>query len=99
MGTACYYVYILASGLGGTLYVGVTSDLIGRVYQHKTGAVEGFTKKYGVDRLVYFELSESIEAAIQREKQIKHWNRAWKVGLIEKQNPSWVDLYDQLARP
>ena len=99
MGTASYYVYILANGLGGTLYVGVTSDLIGRVYRHKLGEVEGFTKRYGIGRLVYFELSESIEAAIQREKQIKHWNRAWKVGLIEKQNPSWVDLYDQLARP
>ena len=98
MGTASYYVYILASGLGGTLYVGVTNGLIGRVYQHKIGAVEGFTKKYRVDRLVYFEEFESIEAAIQREKQLKTWNRAWKVELIERLNPNWADLYDNIAR-
>ena len=98
MGTASYYVYILASGLGGTLYVGVTNSLIGRVYQHKIGAVEGFTKKYKVDRLVYFEVFASIEAAIKREKQLKSWNRAWKVSLIERENPNWTDLYDQLAR-
>lgn len=98
MGTASYYVYILASRLGGTLYIGVTNNLLGRVYQHKTGTVEGFTKRYKVDRLVYFELVENIEAVIRREKQMKRWNRAWKVELIERQNPSWVDLYDQLAR-
>jgi putative endonuclease len=98
MGTISYYVYILANCLGGTLYIGVTSNLVGRVYQHKAGAVKGFTKKYSVDRLVYFEESESIEAAILREKQMKKWNRAWKVALIEKQNPNWTDLYEQLAR-
>ncbi len=93
-----YYVYILASGLGGTLYVGVTGNLIGRVYQHKAGAVEGFTKKYKVNRLTYFEIFEDIEAAIKREKRLKRWNRAWKVELIERQNPNWVDLYDQIAK-
>ena len=98
MGTALYHVYILASCLGGTLYIGVSSDLAGRVYQHKAGAVEGFTKKYGVDRLVYFEVSESIEAAILREKQMKKWKRAWKVELSERLNPNWADLYDNIAR-
>ncbi len=97
MGTASYYVYILASGLGGTLYVGVTSDLMGRVYQHKIGAVAGFTKKYRIDRLVYFEESNCIEAAIRREKQMKKWNRAWKIELIERQNLNWVDLYPSIA--
>jgi putative endonuclease len=93
------YVYSLASGVGGTLYVGVTSDLIARIHQHKTGSVEGFTSKYKVDRLVYFELHSEIAAAIQREKQIKRWYRKWKIELIEKHNPQWIDLYLQIATP
>ncbi|MGO9173914.1 MAG: GIY-YIG nuclease family protein [Rhodomicrobium sp.] len=93
-----YYVYFLASKLGGTLYVGVTNDLVRRVYEHKEGNVEGFTKKYGVTQLVYFEAHTDIEAAIQREKQIKRWNRAWKVRLIEEKNPNWDDLYNSICR-
>jgi putative endonuclease len=90
------YVYILASGLGGTLYIGVTSHLPKRVFEHKSGAVGGFTKEYKVARLVYYEVYESIEAAIQREKQMKKWNRKWKIELIEKGNPNWDDLYPGL---
>lgn len=91
-------MYILASRLGGTLYIEVTSDLVGRVHQHKMGAVVGFTKHYEVDRLVSFEECDSIEAAILREKQMKKWKRAWKVELIERLNPNWTDLYDTIAR-
>ena len=91
------YVYILASGLGGTIYVGVTNNLIARVGQHRAGTVEGFTKKYKVDRLVYFEAFDRIEAAILREKQMKKWSRAWKVKRIEEQNPNWDDLFPQIA--
>lgn len=83
-----YAVYLLASRPRGTLYVGVTSDLVRRVWEHKQGLVEGFTKKYQVKSLVWFEQTESIEAAIAREKQIKKWNRAWKISLIEKTNPA-----------
>jgi putative endonuclease len=93
-----YYVYFLASKLGGTLYVGVTNDLVRRVYEHKEGCVEGFTKKYGVTRLVYFEAHSDIEVAILREKQIKKWNRAWKVRLIEEKNPNWDDLYNLICK-
>jgi len=93
-----FYVYFLASKLGGTLYVGVTNDLVRRVYEHKEGSVEGFTKKYGVTRLVYFEAHSDVEAAILREKQIKKWNRAWKVRLIEEKNPNWDDLYNLICR-
>jgi putative endonuclease len=78
------------------LYIGVTSDLIRRIHEHRTGVVEGFTKKYGVHRLVYFEDTDSVEAAITREKQLKKWNRAWKIELIEKTNPDWSDLYETL---
>jgi putative endonuclease len=92
------YVYILASKPRGTLYVGVTSNLAQRVYQHKTGAVEGFTKKYAVHRLVYFEVFDDIENAIKREKHIKKWNRPWKVGLIEEKNLYWEDLYELICR-
>ena len=86
-------VYILANKRNGTLYVGVTSNLPKRIWEHKNKVVEGFTKKYGVDKLVWFELHESIESAIPREKAIKKWNRHWKLELIEKTNPEWIDLY------
>ena len=85
-------VYILASGYNGTLYVGVTSNLLGRIIQHREGTFDGFTKKYGVKRLVYFETGESMEGAIAREKTIKKWRREWKRNLIERQNPEWNDL-------
>jgi putative endonuclease len=91
-----YYLYILASGKNGTLYVGVTSDLRKRIYEHKNDLVEGFTKKYAVHDLVYLEATESVKSAIAREKQIKKWNRAWKIRLIEKKNPGWNDLYSEL---
>ena len=97
MPKAFAYVYILANRKDGTLYVGVTSALIQRVHQHKTGAVKGFTKRYGVDRLVYFEPFGDIQLAIAREKQIKKWNRDWKIELIKKNNPDWADLYPEIA--
>ena len=87
-----YYVYILASKRNGTLYVGVTNDLKRRIDEHKNGLIEGFTKKYNVYMLVYFETTENIESAITREKQLKEWQRAWKLRLIEKNNPQWEDL-------
>lgn len=93
-----YWVYILASGVGGTLYVGVTNDLVRRVYEHREGLAAGFTLKYAVKRLVYFEAHESILAAIQREKNIKHWSREWKIDLIVRDNPNWRDLYDEIVR-
>jgi putative endonuclease len=86
-------VYILASRRNGTLYAGVTSDLRQRVWQHKNSAIYGFTRRYGVRRLVYYELCEDMLSAITREKQIKHWNRAWKIRIIEKMNPDWEDLW------
>jgi putative endonuclease len=92
-----YHVYILASRIGGTLYVGVTGDLVRRVYQHRQKIMEGFTAKYGVSRLVYFEPYAEVSAAIRREKQLKRWNRAWKVRLIEENNPNWDDLYPSIA--
>jgi putative endonuclease len=97
MGTRSFYVYILASRIGGTLYTGVTNDLIRRVGEHRLELVEGFTKKHDVHRLVYFEQFDDIENAIKREKRLKKWNRAWKVSLIEKDNPNWIDLYPQIA--
>jgi putative endonuclease len=90
-------VYILASKRNGTLYVGVTSDLVKRVYEHKHDLVDGFTKEYKVHYLVYFELHQDMNAAITREKQIKKWDRAWKLGLIEKDNPTWKDLYEEVV--
>ena len=87
-------VYILASKRNGTLYIGVTSDLPKRAWEHKNDLVEGFTKRYRVHRLVYYELHENMESAISREKQIKKWNRVWKLELIEKQNPDWRDLWE-----
>ncbi|MCC7202818.1 MAG: GIY-YIG nuclease family protein [Nitrospirae bacterium] len=89
-------VYILASKRNGTLYIGVTSDLIKRTWEHKNDLVEGFTKRYGIHRLVYYELHEDMESAISREKQIKKWNRSWKLELIEKQNPDWRDLCEEI---
>ena len=91
-----FWVYILASRRNGTLYVGVTRDLAKRVWQHKTDAVEGFTKKYQVHTLVWQESTSYLMAAVEREKQIKKWNRAWKLRLIEKANPEWKDLYNEL---
>ena len=90
------YTYIMASGKNGTLYTGVTSDLIKRVYEHRNNLVEGFTSKYKVHRLVYWEMTDDIVVAIKREKQIKGWHRKWKLELIESMNPSWQDLYDKI---
>ena len=90
-------VYILANRRNGTLYVGVTSDLIKRIYEHKNGFADGFTKRYRVHSLVYFEVHGDMAAAIEREKHIKKWNRAWKLALIEKINPDWRDLYDEIV--
>ncbi|MGH7797868.1 MAG: GIY-YIG nuclease family protein [Candidatus Binatia bacterium] len=89
-------VYVLASRRNGTLYVGVTSDLIKRVWEHRNHVVDGFTKKYGVDKLVWYEPHPSMESAIQREKAVKEWKRAWKLKLIEKSNPERADLYETL---
>jgi putative endonuclease len=86
-------VYILASKRNGTLYVGVTSDLVKRVYEHRTDAADGFTKRHGVKMLVWYELTSEIESAIRREKQIKKWNRLWKLRLVDQNNPEWRDLY------
>jgi putative endonuclease len=92
-----FYVYILASQRRGTLYIGVTSDLIKRVYEHKNSLADGFTKKYGVHRLVYYEIFRDAETALSRERQMKKWNRVWKLRLIEERNPEWNDLYDSLS--
>ena len=93
-----YYVYILASYKNGTLYIGVTDNLVRRVWEHKNGLVKGFTEKYGIHNLVYYEQYQDIEQAILREKQMKKWNRNWKVKLINKINPNWDDLYDQISK-
>ncbi len=92
-----YYVYIMASRRNGTLYIGVTNDLARRVYQHKHGLIDGFTKRYDVKLLVHFEVTDDIRAAIQREKNLKKWPRGWKIALIEEANPDWRDLYADLA--
>ncbi|MCK1334811.1 putative endonuclease [Bradyrhizobium sp. LM6.10] len=99
MGTRSYYVYILASKIGGTLYIGVTNDLIRRVAEHKSKLIESFTEQYDVVRLVYFEQFDDPENAIRREKRLKKWKRAWKIALIEKDNPDWNDLYPEIAGP
>ena len=91
------YVYMLASRRGGALYVGVTSDLIKRVYDHRQGNISSHTKKYGIYTLVYYEQHTDIEEAIKREKQLKAWKRQWKIELIEKHNQEWEDLYDEIA--
>ncbi|HXI87811.1 MAG TPA: GIY-YIG nuclease family protein [Parvularculaceae bacterium] len=90
------WVYILASQRNGTLYIGVTNDLARRVYEHKETLVPGFTRKYGVDKLVHYEFHERIEDAIVQEKRLKNWKRAWKIALIEKTNRLWRDLYEDL---
>jgi len=90
------YVYILASQRNGTLYIGVTSNLIRRVWEHRNEVVPGFTQEYGVKRLVWYEVHEDIHAAITREKQLKKWNRAWKIRLIEERNSTWHDLYPEI---
>jgi putative endonuclease len=95
--TGSYFVYILASRRNGTLYVGVTNDLVRRMSEHKGKLVPGFTRKYGVDQLVYFEQYESVLEARGRERVLKRWDRAWKLALIEKMNPQWRDLTDELA--
>jgi putative endonuclease len=91
-----FHVYIMASERNGTIYIGVTNDLARRAYQHREGQIAGFTKRYGVNRLVHYETYESVEAAIQREKSLKRWPRKWKLELIEKGNPRWRDLYEEL---
>jgi putative endonuclease len=93
-----FCVYILASRPGGTLYVGVTNDLVRRIFEHRQGLVPGFTKRYGVKMLVYYEQHDTALAAIQREKNIKHWPREWKIDLIISMNPDWRDLYDEITR-
>jgi putative endonuclease len=92
-----YYVYIMASRKNGTLYIGATKDLVRRVWERKHHVVEGFTKKYAVHRLVYFESTDDVRVAIRRERTMKHWRRDWKIALIERSNPDWLDLYDSIA--
>ncbi len=91
-----YYIYILASKRNGTLYIGITNNIARGIYEHRNNLFEGFTKKYGVHRLVYVEVYHDVRDALKREKQLKKWNRAWKIALIEKENPEWADLYEML---
>ncbi|MEK7461346.1 MAG: GIY-YIG nuclease family protein [Patescibacteria group bacterium] len=91
-----YYVYILASKRNGTLYIGVTNNLVKRIFEHKQKSAKSFTKKYNINLLVYYEVSKNIESAIQREKNMKRWNREWKIDLIEMSNPEWKDSYQEL---
>ena len=95
---ADYYVYILTNKPRGTLYVGVTNDLVRRVYQHREGTIAGFTKRYGLKQLVRFERYDTPTLAIQREKNIKHWSRMWRLDLINASNPQWRDLYNDITR-
>ena len=92
-----FYVYLLASKPYGTLYIGTTSDLARRIWEHKNKVVPGFTKQYDVDRLVWFEVHQSADEALQREKQLKEWKRDWKINLIERDNPHWLDLSTSLS--
>ncbi len=92
-----FYVYMLASARNGTLYLGVTSDLVKRIWEHREGLFEGFTKKYGVKNLVWFEVHFEAMAAITREKQLKKWNRDWKINMIQQGNPDWRDLYEDIT--
>lgn len=93
-----YYVYILASSISGTLYIGVTSDLVQRVYEHKNKLISGFTAQHNVTMLVHYEIFQDPENAIKREKRLKKWNRGWKLDLIGKHNPDWRDLYEDICR-
>jgi putative endonuclease len=95
---ANYFVYMLTNKPRGTLYVGVTNDLVRRVYEHREGAVPGFTKRYTLKQLVHFECYDDPMTAIQREKNIKHWSRAWKLDLVASSNPQWRDLYNDITR-
>jgi putative endonuclease len=95
---ANYWLYIMASAPNGTLYVGVTNNLVRRVFEHREGLVAGFTKRYGVTSLVYYEQHDTAYAAIQREKNIKHWSRQWKIDLIRGMNPNWRDLYPDITQ-
>jgi putative endonuclease len=92
-----FFVYVLASRRNGTLYIGMPDDLVRRVWQHRTGLIAGFTKEYSVKTLVWYELHETRESAFQRERQLKKWNRTWKLQLIEKFNPQWRDLFDEVS--
>jgi len=92
----CYYVYILANKKNGTTYVGITSDLVGRIWEHKNKVNHGFSSKYNIDKLVYYEIFNDVNEAIDREKKLKLWKRKWKIELIEKNNPIWEDLFDKL---
>jgi len=96
-GMKSYWVYILASRPRGTLYVGMTSDLVRRIYQHREGMIAGFTKEHGIKSLAYYEQHATAIAAIQREKNIKHWSRKWKIDLIRSLNPDWRDLWDDIT--
>ena len=92
-----YFVYILASSRNGTLYTGMTSNLVKRIFEHKTKAVQGFTAKYSADQLVYYEVHQDVHEALKREKNIQAWKRQWKLNLIEKQNPTWIDLFGEIS--
>ena len=91
-----YFVYIMASKKNGTLYIGVTNNLSRRVWEHKNKLIESFTSKYNINKLVYYENYNEVESAINREKVIKKWNRLWKINLIKKENPEWIDLYEKI---
>ena len=93
-----YYVYIMASKRNGTLYIGVTNDLVRRVYEHKSDFVSSFTKTYGTHSLVYFEQTNDVDAALNREKRLKHWLRKWKIALLEERNPEWKDLWEEIIQ-
>ena len=93
-----FHVYILSNRIGGTLYTGVTSRLVQRIHEHREGLIDGFSKRYGLHRLVYYEEHATAESAIRREKQIKEWKRAWKIALIERGNPHWIDFYPVITR-
>ena len=97
-GMRTYWVYILASRPRGTLYIGVTNNLIRRIYEHREGLIDGFTKGHAVKMLVYYEQHATAMAAIQREKNIKHWSRSWKIDLIRSMNPDWCDLWEEIAQ-
>ncbi len=98
MNEKIFYIYILAKARNSTFYVGMTSNLQKRIWEHKNGIANGFTKKYSIKTLVYYEIHDNAESATKREKRLKKWNRAWKMRLIEEQNPDWKDLYDDICQ-